>query len=343
MSNKTAAVTSGPARLPRPASSAPAMKRRSKARSKANSFRPRGRFLGGPEPFRRPVGEEGSADDPVLLDRAPDAAVGGVPTVVAHHKKLAPRDRDGLRQVARFARFVRTNKWLLLLVEPSVLAFEEDAASLHVELVAPDADDALDEIGVRTLVDRLPTRSVVYLHGALDLRVVIGALRRLEHDDVAAVGVAEARRHPVDQDALADVERRLHRLARDPERLDEELLDAEGQPERDDDDDDELDERALALLRVLARCPAAGHWRRLSGHGGGSGLARLGAGFVGVRVRGLAAGALGVRVRGSGRIAVLRGVLGLAPATGLGSRGVTLGVGGRGPLLRGRGLCLGRL
>src|SRR3954451_18761587 len=138
MSNKTAAVTSGPARLPRPASSAPAMKRRSQARSKANSFRPRGRFLGGPEPFRRPVGEEGSADDPVLLDRAPDAAVGGVPTVVAHHKKLAPRNRDGLRQVARFARFVRTNKWLLLLVEPSVLAFEEDAASLHVELVAPD-------------------------------------------------------------------------------------------------------------------------------------------------------------------------------------------------------------
>ena len=39
---------------------------------------------------------------------------------------------------------------------------------------------------------------------------------------------------------------------------------AERESERDRDDDDELDERALAVLRVLAG--AAGHRRRLSGH-----------------------------------------------------------------------------
>src|SRR3712207_4668331 len=117
MSNSTAAVTSGPAKHPRPASSAPAMKRRSNARSKANSLRPRGRFLRGADALRRPVGEEGSADDPVLGDGPPSAAVGAVPTVVAHHKKVTLRNLDGLPEVARFARTVRTNEGLLLLTE----------------------------------------------------------------------------------------------------------------------------------------------------------------------------------------------------------------------------------
>src|SRR5689334_23739577 len=99
MSNRTAAATSGPASEPRPASSAPATKRRSNERSKANSFRPRG-FLERPDPVRRPVGEERLADDPLLRDGSPVAAVVALPTVVAHHKKVARRNLDGFRQIA---------------------------------------------------------------------------------------------------------------------------------------------------------------------------------------------------------------------------------------------------
>src|SRR5918994_550712 len=61
---------------------------------------------------------------------------------------------------------------------------------------------------------------------------------------VAQAWIAEARADAVDQHALADLERRHHRLRRDPVRLDEERLDAERQPEGDDDDQDELEERA---------------------------------------------------------------------------------------------------
>src|SRR5215210_2081759 len=170
MSNSTAAVTSGPARQPRPASSAPAMKRRSNARSKANSLRPRGRFLRDADPFRRPVGEEGSADDPVLRDGSPDTAVGGVATVVAHHKKVTRRNPDFPREVARFARFVRTNKRFLLK-----LAVEVDPSGLHAEAVTGHPDDALDEVRVRARLRGLLARSARALLRTLDRGVVVGA------------------------------------------------------------------------------------------------------------------------------------------------------------------------
>ena len=81
---------------------------------------------------------------------------------------------------------------------------------------------------------------------------------RLEDHDVAAVRVAEAEAHPVHEHALADLERRHHRLAGDAERLDEEGLDPEREPERDHDDDDQLDERVVPatspdFLRHLGR------------------------------------------------------------------------------------------
>src|SRR4051794_12289354 len=149
MSNSTAAVTSGPARQPRPASSAPATKRRSKARSNANSLRPRGGFLRRADALGRPVREEGSADDPLLGDGAPDTAVGGVATVVAHHKKVTWRNRDFARLVTRFARCVRTNERLLLL-----LAVDVDASGPHGEVVARHPDDPLDEVRVRPFLGR---------------------------------------------------------------------------------------------------------------------------------------------------------------------------------------------
>ena len=69
--------------------------------------------------------------------------------------------------------------------------------------------------------------------------------RRMEHDDVAPVGVAHLVVHAAHQHALADVERRLHRLARDPVRLHQQRLDPERQADRDRHDHDQLDQRVL--------------------------------------------------------------------------------------------------
>src|SRR5579862_8084040 len=103
-SKSTAAATSGPARQPRPASSAPATNRTPRLRSKRN------RRLAAPPGRRRdrgarwrseeadavrwPVGEEGDADDPFVRDRSPEAAVIGGSTVVAHHEVIAGRNLD---------------------------------------------------------------------------------------------------------------------------------------------------------------------------------------------------------------------------------------------------------
>ena len=73
-------------------------------------------------------------------------------------------------------------------------------------------------------------------------------------------GCAEALADPVDEHALADLQRRDHRLARDAVRLDEERLDAEREPERDGDDQDELDQRARRRRRLGAATPPT--WTR---------------------------------------------------------------------------------
>src|SRR4051812_34430882 len=150
MSNRTAAATRGPARQPRPASSAPATKRRPSVRSKANSLRPVGRgrrFLEGPDSARRPVREEGVADDPLLGDGSPVTAIVALPTVVAHHKKVARRNLDGLRQIAEFVarcalRHVGLVEWL---------AVDVGAVVLDEQRVAREADDALDEVALGAL------------------------------------------------------------------------------------------------------------------------------------------------------------------------------------------------
>ena len=79
---------------------------------------------------------------------------------------------------------------------------------------------------------------------AAALRAVLRPLGRVEDHDVAHAGVAEARADAVDQHALADLERRHHRLRRDPVRLDEERLDAERETERDRDDQHQLQQGA---------------------------------------------------------------------------------------------------
>src|SRR4051812_33008226 len=249
---RTAAATSGPARQTPPASSAPAMKRRSNERSKAKSFRPFGFFLERADALRRPVGEEGMTDDPLLGDRPPVAAIVALPTVVAHHKKVARRNRDGLRQIAQ----VVASRALVDVGLVQRLAVDVRVVVADVELVARKADHALDEVAVGALVGRLRA-GVAVLGLARDAALVrIGARRRLEDDDVPARGVAEVGPDPVDQDALTDFERGDHRRARDAERLHEEGLDPDRETQRHRDDHHELDERvggALLALLLYAR------------------------------------------------------------------------------------------
>src|SRR4051812_4915533 len=278
MSNSTAAATSGPARQPRPASSAPATQRTPSPRSCWKSLRPvrlerfgarRGagatsggvteggsataatssaassRTLEETDPLRRPVGGEGAADDPLTGNGTPEPAVVGLPTVVAHHEPVVGRNRDLGREVAPRAALAGPREVVLLL-----LAVHVRMAVADVDPVARAGDDALDEVHVGLLVGRQVARGA-RLAVAVAARVGVRPRRRVEHDDLADVRVVEAVAQPVDEHALADLERRDHRLARDPVRLDQEGLDAEGEADRDDDDDDELDERAARRPLLL--------------------------------------------------------------------------------------------
>ena len=76
----------------------------------------------------------------------------------------------------------------------------------------------------------------------------VGAGRRVEHDDVADARVVD---QAVGEDPLADVQRRLHRAARDPVRLDDERLDQQRQPDGDRDRDHQLDQRLHRRLACL--------------------------------------------------------------------------------------------
>src|SRR5688572_32651111 len=79
----------------------------------------------------------------------------------------------------------------------------------------------------------------------------------MEDDDVTHRRVGEPLADPVDQHALAHLERRDHRLARDAVRLDQQRLDAEREPERHGHDDDELDEPAVRRLLGAAHALSA--------------------------------------------------------------------------------------
>jgi hypothetical protein len=127
------------------------------------------------------------------------------------------------------------------------LAVAVDVAALDVDRVARAGDDALDEVDVGAapgrLVARLSLAAVAVAAG-----VGVRALGRMEDDHVADPGVGEAVADAVDENALADLQRRDHRLARDAVGLDEEGLDAERQPQRHGDDDDQLEERPAGRL-----------------------------------------------------------------------------------------------
>jgi hypothetical protein len=86
--------------------------------------------------------------------------------------------------------------------------------------VAWAGDDALDEVDLR-LARRRTVAGGVLVVLAVAARVGLRTGGRVEDDDVADLRVAEAVPDAVDEHALADLERRDHRLARDAVRLDE--------------------------------------------------------------------------------------------------------------------------
>src|SRR3954452_4678654 len=254
-SKRTAAATSGPARQPRPASSAPATKRRSKLRSYAKRRRPvrAGRRLERADAAWGPVGEEGASDDPFLRNGTPVAAIVALSTVVAHHKKVVRRNLDRLPQIAEFIarRALRDERLLLLDERPGSALGEVDVVVLDLDPIARERDDALDEVVVRLVGRRLLAGPAVGRLARDAALLAVGALRRLEDDDVAAARISEVRAEAVHENALTDLERRHHRRARDPERLDEECLDADREAQGDGDDHDELDRRVARALLPL--------------------------------------------------------------------------------------------
>src|SRR5512133_3753721 len=416
MSKRTAAAASGPARHPRPASSAPAIQRTPRPRSNWNRRRPvrrlvrgRRRPLGAPfaagapstagaigvaaitgaiasgagmgaeattgsaagsvktaitvtappadragrarwlaragaggralaeaaaleeaDALGRPVRRERAADDPFARDRAPEAAVVGVATVVAHHEPVVGGNGDRGCEVAPAAAAA-----LAGAVDVPValaLAVAIDVAALDVDRVARSGHHALDEVHAGLCPGGLVTR-LALTAPAVAARVAVRALGRMEDDHVADARIGEAVADAVDEHALADLERRHHRLARDAVRLDEEGLDAEGQPQRDRDYDDQLEERTAG--RLLLR----GHLGLVvSGRlGRGGGLAAVGLCLRGDRSAGLGSrlpvgrlglGQLGLsRSRSSGRLGLARGRgLGGLDLGDLGGVGRTAGV-----------------
>src|SRR3954447_16179144 len=159
-SSRTAAATSGPARQPRPASSAPATWRLPSPRSKAKrrrlrASRRRWNFpFGALEPADAvwgPVGGKGLTDDPFLGYGSPETAVVAGSTVVAHHEVHVGWNRDLPRQIALFTAAAGVRVGLVALLDP----IDERVAVFDGEGVAGPGDDPLDEVLARLALGRL--------------------------------------------------------------------------------------------------------------------------------------------------------------------------------------------
>src|SRR4051812_2777860 len=214
MSSSTAAATSGPARQPRPASSAPATQRTPSARSCWTSRRP-GRLalrrglvavddlsgtasavaLEEADAIRGPVRGEGGADDPGTRDGSPEAAVVGLPTVVAHHEPMTGGNLDRHREVAAAPEAARTRVGDIGVA--LALAVAVDVPVAHGDRVARRPDDALDEVHVRARPGRAAARFALRARGVA-AGVAVGTGGRVEDKDVADLGIAEAVAQAVD-------------------------------------------------------------------------------------------------------------------------------------------------
>src|SRR6202035_71312 len=95
----------------------------------------------------RPVGGEHLADDPRARDRPPEAAVVGVPAVVAEHEVLTARDRHRVGEVAAARVDAREDVGLV----PERLAVDHRVPVGDRDPVAREPDHALDEVLARLL------------------------------------------------------------------------------------------------------------------------------------------------------------------------------------------------
>src|SRR3954468_15473175 len=161
------------------------------------------------------------------------------------------RDGDLFGQIAGSAWRAGVDEVLL-----SDLPVDDRVTVLDAHRVARARNDPLDEVDARLLRGRPvaggPARAAgtgPRVAALAAYAAAVGALRRMEDDDVPDARIGEVVEEAVDQDPLADVQRRLHRLGGDLVRLDDEGLDPQREPESERDDDDELEERALGAVR----------------------------------------------------------------------------------------------
>ena len=159
-----------------------------------------------------------------LADRPPVPAVTGVGPVVAHDEVVVGGNPVGAGQVGAVARRAGDGDPLFGGREPALveaLPVDVDVATREGDDIAREPDDPLDE--------------VVHLGPA----AVLGRRAREDHD-VAAVDPVEVVAQLVDEDAVADLQRRLHRPGGDEERLDDERPQEDRHQDGDHDDDDRL-------------------------------------------------------------------------------------------------------
>src|SRR4051794_29684349 len=150
---------------------------------------------------RRPDTRHRAPDDPRVADRAEVARVLGVRPVVAHREERA-RLHAHRPEVDAVDRLVIDERLA------DLAAVDDEDAVLEADRVAADGDDPLEQ----------------------DL----AAARRVERDELAALGVVA--RALDDERLVAGLERRLHALRRDAERLGDE--DADEHEHRDQTDAD---------------------------------------------------------------------------------------------------------
>src|SRR6202020_2514943 len=129
-----------------------------------------------------------------------------------------------------------------------------------LDRVARSGADSLDEFRAGFLLrDRLIAWRSAWTDPRSAAALLFGrAFRRMEDGDLADVRFAEVLADAIDEDALPDIERRLHRATGDPVRLDDPGLDAKRETESDENDHDQLDDRADGRFRPFAATFHAG-------------------------------------------------------------------------------------
>mmetsp|Transcript_11997 Transcript_11997/g.35474 ORF Transcript_11997/g.35474 Transcript_11997/m.35474 type:complete len:285 (+) Transcript_11997:89-943(+) len=226
------------------------------------------------DPARRPVGDDGVADDVPLREKAPVVTVEGLVAVVAQHEDAARWHRQRRQLVRRPLVDIALVLQLPVHVEP---------AAAHLDCVAAHGDDALDE--------RLAV--------ALPLRQAPKGVGRVEDHDLATPGRPVPLGHLLDGELVVDVERGVHREGWDVARLDE--RDADGE-EEGEGRHKLLEELGHLALPAPQPCPLVTHPRLRRDS------ALLGVSVVGA-ARPVALRSLGAcQLRQDGRLAHLRAV-----------------------------------